>query len=616
MHCNIDLYSYSETLRINPEELLNKLSEYDVISFDVFDTLIFRPFTSPRVLFSIMESRLGIYKFSSIRVDSENEARMLNEKKYNNDNVTLSEIYDLISKKTSLCPYKTAQLEYELETNYCYANPYFQGIISECLKNNKKIIVCTDMYLSKDQIIGLLKNSGYHSIDEIYISSELKKSKKKGDIYKVIKEKYKDKKIIHIGDNYTSDIENAEKSGIDTFYYKNITDIGAKNRVNNMSYIVGRIYSAMINNHFYSRNKEYSEAYKLGYIYGGIYILGFVQWINKFSDTHKVDKVLFLSRDGDVYSKMYDKLPNHKPWEYFYWSRFAGTKITAAENFYEFCRRMIWHKSRGVYSIKIEHLLTFLGIDYLIYNLKSYDLSKNDILSKATAQRIEDLFYDNKEQILDSFKDDINATIQYVKETVGDAKSIAIVDVGWAGTGPLILKNIIKKYLKLDCEVYSLLAGYTQPIENMASLYTMDDSIHSYLFSSMLNNDLLDLHLNYGTGKNNLLIELFTQSCTPSFLGYTNNGLKFDREDSQNYGIIKEINSGIEDFVNFYIDKFKHDSFLFNISAYDAYLPFNELKNSSYRLNSILSSLMISRGEFYDAEHVSNETWLSFFEKE
>ena len=87
MHSNIDLYYNSENFRAEPKDLLNKLCEYDVISFDVFDTLIFRPFTSPRVLFSIMESRLGIYKFSKIRDDSEDEVRKLNQEKYNHDNL-------------------------------------------------------------------------------------------------------------------------------------------------------------------------------------------------------------------------------------------------------------------------------------------------------------------------------------------------------------------------------------------------------------------------------------------------------------------------------------------------------------------------------------------------
>ena len=144
----------------------------------------------------------------------------------------------------------------------------------------------------------------------------------------------------------------------------------------------------------------------------------------------------------------------------------------------------------------------------------------------------------------------------------------------------------------------------------------MDNSIHSYLFSDSSNKDLLDLHINYGTPKNNLLLEIFTQSCTPSFLGYTSKGLKFDWEETQNYDTIKKITEGIEDFVDDYIDTFEKDQFVLNISPYDAYLPFNELKNSSDRLKPILSKLVISRGKFYDAENVSEETWLSFFYKD
>ena len=616
MYCNIDVYDSPDFQRMAAEELAEKLCEYDVVSFDVFGTLILRPFSSPRVLFSIMEERLGIYKFSKIRVDSEDEAREYNKKKYGHDNTTLAEIYSLISKKTNLNSENTSELEYELELNYCFANPYFKKIFSACKANNRQIIICTDMYLSKNMIEGILKKNGYESFDEIFVSSELNKSKKTGDIYSIISNKYKDKKIIHVGDNFISDVENARKSGIDSFYYKNVNSNGNKNRINEMSYITGRIYSAIINNHLYSDNSSFESEYKLGYIYGGIYVLGFVQWINKFADSHNIEKILFLSRDGDVYSRMYEKLPHHKPWEYFYWSRLAGMKITAYENFYEFCQRMIWHKARGVYNIKVEHLLKYFGIDYLIRKIDNYNISKDDYLTRETAPVIEKLFYDNKDDILKSFENDIKSTLENVNKSIGDSKRIAVVDVGWAGTGPLIIKRITDHYLKLNCKVYSLLAGYRQPIENMSALYTMDDSIHSYLFSDFSNRDLLDLHINYGTQKNNLLLELFTQSCTPSFLGYTSNGMEFDREENQNYETINKITTGIEAFIDEYIKVFRNDQFILNISPYDAYLPFNELKNSSSRIHSILNKLIISRGKFYDQENISKETWLSFFCKD
>ena len=88
------------------------------------------------------------------------------------------------------------------------------------------------------------------------------------------------------------------------------------------------------------------------------------------------------------------------------------------------------------------------------------------------------MFYDFKKAIIDMFNNDIAATFKYVRETVGNSRRIAIVDVGWAGTGPLILKQIINNYLNLDCKVYSLLAGYRQPIKNIESLCIMDDSCH------------------------------------------------------------------------------------------------------------------------------------------
>ena len=596
--------------------LAERLCQYDVISFDVFGTLILRPFSSPRVLFSIMEEQLGIYKFAEIRLESENEVRLQRSKTYGHANTTLDEIYQLIAKKTNLDAIRTARLEYDLELEYCYANPYFKEVVYRCKEAHKTIIACTDMYLSRLQIQGIMQKAGYPDFDGIYVSSELNHSKKEGDIFAILKQSYQSQRIIHIGDDETADIVHAEQSGIDAYYYENVNAIGGKNRIDGMSYLAGRTYSGIINNHLYSDCKTYSDEYKLGYVYGGIYVLGFVQWVNRFVIDRNIEKVLFLARDGDVYSKIYDMLPNHRDWEYFHWSRMAGIKITAMENFHEFCQRMIWHKARGVYSIQVGHILKFFGISYLATQLEAFHLNENDMLSNDTAPKIERLFYSNKDMIINTFRDDIEATFAKIREVVGTMRKVAIVDVGWAGTGPMILKKVIQHYLHLDCMVYSLLAGYRQPNESMASLYTMDGNIAAYLFSINANRDLIESHTNYGTKKNNLLLEIFTQSCSPSFLGYTRDGLEFDREESENYDIIKKITQGVLDFAKEYVSTFWNVPFLLNISPYDAYLPFNELKNSAGRIDSILSRMTISRGRFYDADNRSTETLLSFLAKD
>ncbi len=610
-----------ELLRISPEELAEWLLGYDVISFDVFGTLILRPF-SPRVLFSIMEQRLGFYKFSSVRTDAENEIRRKRLRNSGHDNVSLADIYDLIAHKTGLDPRKTAELEYELECLYCYASPFFQKAVSLCQKTGREIVISSDMYLSREQIGGILARAGYRNLNRILVSSELEKSKKQGDLFQYLRDSYKGLSIVHVGDDPKADVENARKVGITAVYYPNASDIGGRDRVPGMSYMTGRVYSALVNNRLYCNAGEqddplaHDEFFRFGYLYGGMYVLGFAQWINQFVRSAELDKVLFLSRDGDLVSKIYDMLPEHRPREYFYWSRFAGMKITAWDNFDEFCQRMIRHKARGVYRIELGHFLKFLDLDDLVPYLGEYSLAVKDLLSAQTAPIMENMFYDHKEQIISSYMPDIEATIEAVSKTVGKASGIAVVDVGWAGTGPLIIKRIIRHFLKRDCKVHALLAGYCQPIANIADLSVMDGSVHAYLFSGSHNRDLLELHQNLGFPNSNLMLELFTQCCSPSFLGYTAKGLRFDREAKENYPAIRSISGGISAFAADYIGRFWQDPFMLNISAYDAYLSFSSLKNDQDAVKHLLDLILYDSGGLADPAGTSQESLLSFMYKD
>jgi len=63
--------------------VLNHLSVTNIISFDIFDTILIRPFASPDMVFSYMEEivakELGIANFRELRKASEKIAR---EKKH------------------------------------------------------------------------------------------------------------------------------------------------------------------------------------------------------------------------------------------------------------------------------------------------------------------------------------------------------------------------------------------------------------------------------------------------------------------------------------------------------------------------------------------------------
>ena len=48
-----------------------ELSKYDIISFDIFDTLIFRAFPDPKTIFDIMGTKLKIQYCRTMRAEAE-----------------------------------------------------------------------------------------------------------------------------------------------------------------------------------------------------------------------------------------------------------------------------------------------------------------------------------------------------------------------------------------------------------------------------------------------------------------------------------------------------------------------------------------------------------------
>ena len=64
--CAESVLSVKET----PERLAERLSAYDIVSFDVFDTLLFRPFSSPEDLFYIVGQKLAYLDFRRLRIEA------------------------------------------------------------------------------------------------------------------------------------------------------------------------------------------------------------------------------------------------------------------------------------------------------------------------------------------------------------------------------------------------------------------------------------------------------------------------------------------------------------------------------------------------------------------
>ena len=206
----------------NERKIEKKILESDLISFDIFDTLIIRKNCGkPTDIFKMVEdeynkenesNKINFYKD---RIISEKEAR----KKKNNQEISLKDIYNQLpyNKKTKE---RLKELELRIEQCSCIAKPNIYRIYEFCVKNNKEIIIVSDMYLDKRIINKILLGNGYLNCNKVYISSETNLQKSNGKIFKFLKKEYKGKKILHIGDNFISDYLNPKSSNIKSILIK------------------------------------------------------------------------------------------------------------------------------------------------------------------------------------------------------------------------------------------------------------------------------------------------------------------------------------------------------------------------------------------------------------
>jgi HAD superfamily hydrolase (TIGR01549 family) len=604
----------SESQVLNRPTVLDfarNMLEYDVISFDVFDTLLLRPFAQPHHLFMILGEKLNCVNFMSIRMKAEREARNQAEVKKGNREVTIYDIYEFVELKTGIDKQYGVQLELKTELEFCFANPYMKDVFEILKSQNKKLIAISDMYLTKSMIIQLLENSGFDGFFDVFVSCENNCSKRDKQLFNVAIQKLgKHISMVHVGENYKSDIKSAQEVGIATRYYNNVHETGNQYRADGLSELIGSTYSGIVNTHLHNGRKQYTPYYEYGFIYGGLYILGYCKWIYDYAKQNNIDKVLFLSRDGEIYRKVFNFLYTDMNNEYVYWSRIANTKYTIEKNRYDFLQRMVKNKANGVLGITIKGLLESLELGELVDLLTQYELKEDDFIHKGNAKLIQTFFVENWETVVKKLSEDNEIVKEYFINIIQGSKKVAVVDVGWVGSGGSGIKYLVEQKWKLNCEVHSLVAAcrHSNHTGNLSQI--MKKEIEAYIFSRMYNRDLYDTHSS--TKHNNVYFELFTQACYPSFSGFkkTEEGFKliFDVPEAENYKIIEQIHNGIFDFVKLYKKTFSNYEYLFNISGYDAYLPFRMIIRDLRFIRKYFGDLSFCRGVIADTENQSFET--------
>lgn len=578
--------------QIPPEKTASELSGFDAVSFDIFDTLILRPFALPTDLFHIVEAEAELLNFAEIREICEREARELKKAQCGSYEINIDDIY-LYAEKYAGSGYGAAkEKELEAEMNLCRANPYMKKVWKLLREKNVKIFVISDMYLKSEFLEELLVKNGFSGFEKLFVSNEYGRSKNDGGLYEIAKEHMPNGRLAHVGDNPHSDIAKSAEHGFTAFGCKNVNECGAAYRPADMSKIVGSAYSGVVNGKLHCGLEEYPMLYEYGYAYSGIFALGFCGFIHKISLEQQADKILFLARDGDLLKQIYGKLYPDESTEYFLWSRLAAVKLCFLENTADFIRRFIYHKCNGKFTAS--ELLKQMELGELSEECPL----KNTVITEKNYKELGRFVVERKEKIALIYDEQARGAQKYFSQKLSGSKKVLAVDVGWAGSGGAAIGALCKKW-NLGVEVIGVIGGANdsgseQP--NASEGLLQSGKMYSYCFSQSHNRNIYFTH--DSAQGHNAFFEMLLGSETASLKGFKANGEPvFSEIEQGNRETVRLIHKGALDFCDDYVKAFAKYPYMLDISGSDAYAPFlSAIKDDNKYFGTVLKGRIFNFG--------------------
>lgn len=440
---NLVINSYE---KLDKNEFLTSLLKYDIVSFDIFDTLLTRCLYAPDDMFKMMSEKIGDVDFVNKRKTAEREANMKIGKDVNLNQIydSYKQLYNLSSKKTNFIK----ELEISLEINLCVPRKEMLEVFNTLLNNKKYVILTSDMYLNKDTIEKMLLKCGYKDYKKLYLSNDINKRKDRKDIWPYIMKKHKGKNIIHIGDNEKSDYLFPKEFGIDTIkvesgkeLFKRTTlfeklNCYIENRTISDSIYLGLLINKAIFNSPFS-NLKIENLEDFSYIFHGTIINEYMNFINE--NTENDSMLLFLAREGYNLQKLYkyytkkNKLPERKNM-YFLTSR-KSTFLASVMNESDLSK-----------LVNVEYIGTIKN--FFEKNLEiEYSNKDYNISLPIDKEKVLKVIMDNKKAILKEANEQRKNYKKYIDSEIPNycKEKINLIDLGYSGSIQYNLTKIMKK---------------------------------------------------------------------------------------------------------------------------------------------------------------------------
>ena len=451
---------YIDRLGTKSADTIIKAAEpYDVVSFDVFDTVIRRAVPETEDVFFLLGQKIGetdCDNFKNLRINAGKEARRKADENGIQE-ITPEDIYDCMPDSYKAKKNEIIDEELKLEKQICFPDPVLKKVYEACVSQNKTVIFTTDMYLPKEVIADILSNCGYETYQSLLVSSEEGKTKRNLQLFKHLLDSCPQNcKIVHIGDNLRSDYLNAKKIGIKaikiakhpnrtTFFKAGHFDTDASLKYKRLKKITE-----------YHSDPQNTFFHKYGFECMGPVLVGAAVNLHRMIMTGNTDRVFFLSRDGFMLKRIYETLyPEDKELiDYLYISRKSVqfSLLYRYENIQEYLNL---NGNKKIWNFKM--FCNRVGIDSekALEEWKSLGLSENYRFYSSQISSVPQIidFYDRyREEIREKSAQAEKNVSEYLRQ-MKFTGNIIIADTGGYGT--------TQKCLEIFCAENGIQASVT-----------------------------------------------------------------------------------------------------------------------------------------------------------
>lgn len=450
-------------------------------SFDIFDTIITRKVRTPRGIFALMQqalvrgdaAKVPFYvanNFYQLRIWSEEQARsaIIND---DCQDVTLDEIYECFGRMTQITREQVdAVKQLEINTEFANVLPITSNIdlLKRLVDEGNEVVLISFMYLPEPVIREMLIRADECLTGiKIYVSSEYRKSKNSGDLFRVVADELKQPfgEWTHYGDNDYSDVCVPSSLGINAVKVLVPTGVSWNNimlddlKANPATQLLlGAGYRAMK-----SIPDNNGLSYQVGASVVGPLFYPYVLWVLDSALANGIHTLFFVARDGYLLKLIADNIISFRrlpiKTKYIYGSRKAWRLPSVTEDDFDIRSFIKWNYPRLITSYrKIADIFEF-SIEEL-QKFFPFKIDENTLIGDEIKQYIFEMLFSEQGEIASYLcskqKDKRKRVIGYLRQETKElaTEHCAFVELIGSGSTQRCLAKLVAEWNQNPVETF------------------------------------------------------------------------------------------------------------------------------------------------------------------